>query len=116
MVAKGHISGHSGSAGDGDRLARQRDNELGKYTRLGLDIDPAAVLLDNDGMGHREAEPSSFPGRFSGEEGIEDLFSHLRRDAGAVVANSDFDCLSKIPGGSAEDRLKALVVRFDLAP
>ena len=58
---------------------------------LGLDIDPAAMLLDDDVVGHREAEPGSFSGRLGGEEGIEHLLPDLGRDAGAVVANADFD-------------------------
>ena len=32
--------------------ARQGDDELGKHAGLGLDIDPAAMLLDNDVMCH----------------------------------------------------------------
>ena len=39
-------------AGGGARLARQGNDELSKYTGLGLDIDPAAVLFDNDVMRH----------------------------------------------------------------
>ena len=43
--------------------ARQSDDELGKCAGLGLDIDPSAMLLDDDVMGHREAEPCPFPAR-----------------------------------------------------
>jgi len=32
--------------------ARQGDDELGEGPRFGLDIDPAAMLFDNDVMGH----------------------------------------------------------------
>jgi hypothetical protein len=97
-------------------VARQSDDELGKYAGLGLDVDSAAVLLDNDVMGHREPEPCPFPGRFGGKEGIEHFFFHFGWDAAPVVANSDFDCLAEVPGRGAEDRLKGLVDRFDLAP
>jgi hypothetical protein len=96
--------------------ARQCNDELGKDAGLSLDVDPAAVLLDNDVMGHRESEPRSFPCRLCGEERIEHLFAYFRQDAGAVVANTDFDCLAEVPRGSAEDWFKALVARFDLAP
>ena len=68
------------------------------------------MLFYDDVMGHREAEPCPVSGRFGGEEGIEHLFSHLGRDAGTVVANTDFDCLAKVPGGSSENRLKDLIV------
>src|SRR5882757_4072268 len=73
-------------------FARQGNNELGKCAGLGFDIDPPTVLLDDDVMGHREAETCTLPGRFGGEEGIEHLLSHLGRYAGTVVVNSDFDC------------------------
>ena len=60
------------------------------------------MLLDDDVMGHREAEPCSFPSRFGREEGIEHLFSHLGRDAGAVVANPDFDSVTEVLGRGGE--------------
>ena len=96
-------------------VAWQGNDELGEFAELGLDVDPAAMLLDNDVMCHREAEPGPFPGRFGGEEGIEHLFSHFGRDAGAVIANSDLDCLANISGGRAEHRLKSYVASLDLA-
>ena len=40
------------SASDGSRLTRERNDELSKYALLSLDIDPAAMLFDNDVMGH----------------------------------------------------------------
>jgi hypothetical protein len=97
-------------------VARQDDDELGKHAGFSLDVDPAAVLLDNDVMRHGEAEPCPFSSRFSSEEGIEHLLSHLGRDAGTVVANTDFDGLTKVPGGSSEDGLEGLVACLDFAP
>jgi hypothetical protein len=44
-----------------------------------------------------------------GEEGIEHLFPYLGQDAGTVVANTDFDCLAKVSGGSGKERLKAWI-------
>src|SRR5271170_3203974 len=103
---------------DSDRaiVARLGDDELGKFAWLSLDVDTAAMLLDNNVMGHREAESCSFPGWFGGEKGIEHLLSHLGWDTGAVVANSDFDCLAKVFGCSAEDRLKGPITNFEFAP
>src|SRR5690349_25092878 len=71
-------------------VARQGNDELGELAELGLNVNPAAVLLYNDVMSHREAESCPFPGRFSGEERIEDLLSDLRWDAGTVVPDADF--------------------------
>src|SRR6516164_2058079 len=96
-------------------VARQSDDELGKYARLSLDVDPAAVLLNNDVMCHRQAEPCPFPGWFGGKEGIEHLRSHLGRDAGTVVANPDFDRFAEVPGGRTQDRLEGVIIRFGLA-
>src|ERR1700738_4454357 len=77
-------------AANGAVVARQCNDELSKCAGLSVDIDLAAMLLDNDIMCHRQAEPCPFPGWFGGEEGIEHLRSHFGRDAGAVVANPDF--------------------------
>src|SRR6516164_3447715 len=95
--------------------ARQGDRELSKCSGLGLDVYSATMLLDDDVMGHGEAKAGPFPRRLGGEEGIENLRSHLRRDAGAVVANPDFDRFAQVPSGRTEDRLKGFVARFGLA-
>jgi hypothetical protein len=97
-------------------VAWKGNDKLGEYTGFRLDVDPTAMLFDNDVMGHRKAEPGPFPGWFGSEKGIEHLLSYLGRDAAAVVANSDFDCVTKVTGGSVEDRFKRLVALFDLAP
>src|SRR5205085_11676593 len=103
-------------ANDGALVARQGNDELGKCFGLGLDSDLAAMLLDNDVMSHGKAKPCSFPCRLSGEKGNENLFLYLRWDAGAVVANADFNCGAEIPRGRAEDRFKAFFARFSLSP
>ena len=74
------------------------------------------MLLDDDVMGHGKAEPRSLPCWLCGEEGNEYLFLYFGRDAGAIVANADFDRLAEVPRGCAENRLKAFVTGFDLAP
>jgi hypothetical protein len=74
------------------------------------------MLLDDDVMGHRKAQPRSFSGRLGSEEGIEHLFSDAWRDTGAIVANPDFDRLAEVSGGRAERRLEGSVVVLGLAP
>lgn len=86
-----------------DRPAIPASENLHRSGHSGFD------LAADDVMGHRKAEPSSFSGWLGGEEGIEHLFSHVRRDAGAVVANADFDHLTEISGGRAEHRLEVPV-------
>src|SRR4249919_2424942 len=47
---------------------RKRNNKLGKNTRLGVDVNSAAVLLHDDVVRHRETEASSFTGWLRCEE------------------------------------------------
>ena len=51
----------------------------------------AAMLFHDDVVAHRQPQPGAFAGWFCREEGIEHLLLHLGRDAGAVVADADFD-------------------------
>src|SRR5579871_511741 len=100
---------------DGAIAARQCNDELGKCAGFSLDVDPAAMLLDNNVMRHRKAESCSFPGRFGGEEGIEHLLSYFGRNPAAIVANSDFDCPAEVFRRRAEDWLKGFLAGLDLA-
>jgi hypothetical protein len=63
------------------------------------------MLLDDDVMADGEAKPSAFSGRFRCEERIEHLFFHVRRNAGAVVANPDFHAIAEAFGRGSEDWL-----------
>src|SRR5215813_7595057 len=71
-------------------VAWQGNDELREFAEPGFDVDSSAMLLDDDVMGHREAEPRSLSGWLGGEKGIEHLLFHLGRDTAAVVANPDF--------------------------
>ena len=82
-------------------VAWQSNDELGEFAELGFDVDPAAMLLDDDVMGHREAEPRPFPGWLGREKGIEHLLSDFGRDADSVVADSNFDRPAKTSGRRA---------------
>src|SRR3954471_11701733 len=68
-------------------VRRQGNNELRKDAGLGVDIDPAAMLLDYDVMSHREPKACSFSRRFRREKGIEHFFLYVGRDTRSVVAN-----------------------------
>lgn len=48
----GHKQSFRPLAGCGAVAARQGNDKLSKCARLCLDVDPAAVLFDNDVMGH----------------------------------------------------------------
>jgi hypothetical protein len=48
-------------------VAWRGNNELGEFAQLSFDVDPAAMLLYDDVVGHREAEPRPFPGWLGGK-------------------------------------------------
>ena len=46
------------------------------------------MLLNDDVVTDGKTKPRTFSGGFGGEERIEHLFLHIRRDAGAVIADA----------------------------
>ena len=60
------------------------------------------MLLDNDVVTNGQAEPSPFTGRLRCKERVEQLFPYLGWNAGAVVANPDFDAVAEILGRSSK--------------
>ena len=56
------------------------------------------MLLDNNIMADREAKTGAFSGRFGREKRVEHFFFHVRRDASAVVTNTDFHTIAKVFG------------------
>src|SRR5207302_11181879 len=105
-----HRSGHSGSGLAGGAIAaRQTHNELSKRALLGLNVDLAPVLLDDDIMGYRQPEAGPFPRRFGGEEGIEHPLPHLRRNTRTVVSNPNFNRISELFSDCAQHRLEVSI-------
>ena len=64
---------------------RQGDNELGKSAGLGLHVDPAAMLLNNDVVRHRQAEAGTLTSWLSGEERIEHLLFYIGPDLRPIL-------------------------------
>ena len=56
------------------------------------------MLFNDDIVAQREAEAGSLAGGFCRIERIEHLFLHLGRNAGAVVADSNFDAVAEVFG------------------
>ena len=54
-------------------VAGQADRELGEFADLAVDLDRAAMLLGDDVIADREAEPGAFAGRLGREERLEQL-------------------------------------------
>src|ERR1700760_2062126 len=87
------------TTGDGPLIrvpARQRNPELGKAAGFGLDVDAAAVLLDDDVVTDRQAQARALAGRLGREERVEHLFLDLGCNAGPVIANTDFNLFAEV--------------------
>ena len=54
------------------------------------------MLLHDDVVSDGQAKASALSSRLRREEGIEHLFPDLGRNAGAVVANPDFNFVAKV--------------------
>ena len=99
---------------DGRRDCRARsasasgkpDREAGTAARSGLDLDRAVVLLD-DPVADREAQPGPLADRLGGEERVEDPLADGRVDAAAGIGDLDPDALD-LGIGSGADRDRAL--------
>src|SRR5262245_41464195 len=82
-----------GASGRGLRWrcpGRELDRERRALAGLALDVDRAAVALD-DSQADREAETRAADGRLGGEEGIEDPIEVVGGDSDAGVGELDRD-------------------------
>jgi hypothetical protein len=71
--------------------ARQCDGELRKFAQLRFDVDGPPMLLDNDIVARRQAEPGSFSSGLGGEERIEHLGLHRVCNASPVVTDANLN-------------------------
>jgi hypothetical protein len=78
------------------RSARQDNPDLSELTRLRIDLDGARVLFHDDIVTDRKAKTRAFSRGLSREERLEHLFFHVGRDAGAVIADTDFHMIAKV--------------------
>src|SRR6202040_1432546 len=95
--------------------ARQADGEFGELPDTAVDRDRATVLLGDDVPADRQAEPRPLAGRFGGEERLKQLVPDLWRNAGAVVADADFDRLAEIVRRRCQGRLELGVASLPVA-
>ena len=98
------------------RSARQDNPDLGELTRLRIDLDGARVLFHDDIVTDRKTKARAFSRGLSREERFEHLFFHIRRDAGAVVTDTDFHTIAKVFGRSSEGRLVVATISLCSAP
>jgi hypothetical protein len=77
--------------------ARQPDDELREHAGFAVDVDRAAVLLDDDVVAHGEAEAGALAGGLGREEGIEHLVLHVRRNGRTVARDACSESPSPAP-------------------
>jgi hypothetical protein len=63
-------------------------------------------MFYDDVVAHRQAKPGTFARGLGGEERVEYFLFDLFRDAGAVIANTDFNGLAEVFRGGDQDGLK----------
>ena len=101
---------------EGCRATRHDNPELGERAGLRIDLYKPAMLLDDDVVTDGQAKPRSLANGLGGEEWTKQLGLYLGRNAGAIVANPDFDAVTEVFGRSSKDRLiiGPIRVRFAL--
>ena len=116
------MSGHSeGGSRPSSRFGkehsrpRQSDFNFGELAGLGIDLNRPTMLLDNDVVTDGEPKPRALSGRFRREEWIEHLLLHFSRNAGAVVADPNFDPVTEILGRGSESGLVVASLRLRFA-
>src|SRR5271155_404677 len=72
------------------------------------------MLLDDDVVTNRKAQPSSFAGRLCCKERIKQLLLYLRWNSSAVVADAYFNSVTKVLGRSRQRGLVAPSIHFRL--
>src|SRR5277367_4504254 len=73
------------------------------------------MLFHDDVMADRQAEPRSFTGRLGREEGVEHLLGNLRWNTGAIIANPNFNAVTKVISCGGQCGLIIAPVRFSPA-
>src|SRR5262249_54462947 len=94
---------------------RQYNAKFGEFPGLAFHLYDAGMLFDNNVVADRKAKPGALAGWFSCKERIEHSFPDLGRNAGAIVANSDFDTITEILCGRTKGRLIAFVAALRFA-
>src|SRR6516164_4172994 len=75
--------------------SRQYHPDFSEPPRHRVNLDRAAMLLDNDVVTDREPKPRALSGRLRREKWIEHLLPHVRRNTVAVVANPNFHAVTE---------------------
>ena len=73
------------------------------------------MLLHDDVVTDREPKPCALSGGFRREEWIEHLLPDVGRNAGAVVADPDFNAVAKVLGRGSESGFMAISLGLCIA-
>src|SRR5262245_61027357 len=73
------------------------------------------MLLDDDVVADRQAKSCSLSGGLGGEEGIEHLLLHVRRNASAIVVDRYFDPVTEIFGAGSKNGFVIFPTSFGFA-
>src|SRR5262249_42958555 len=95
--------------------ARKNDPDFGKLAGLRFYFNRPAMLLDDDVVADGEAKAGPFSCGFRGEERIEHLFFHVRRNAAAIVTDRYFDPVTEALGCGSEGWLVNASIGFRFA-
>src|SRR6516162_2190723 len=87
-------------------LAGQANDEFSELALTAVDFDCATMLLADDVIADRQAEPGAFTSRLARDKGLEQFVPDLRRDAAAVVAHPNFNSVAEIAGRYSQRRPK----------
>src|SRR5579863_7276251 len=98
------LTGRRNRPGDG-----QVEDEGRALADLCFKGNVAAVSLDDAAVDHGETLTRTFSHPFCGEEGFENMRSHLLGDSGSAVADAN---LHRLAGASGLDRYHSLAARL----
>jgi len=91
---------------------RQTDRKFCEFAELAVDGDRAAMLLGNNVVADREAEPGALAGWLGRKERLEQFVPDLGRDAGAVGAHADLNLRAEVACRHLEARLEFRTIRL----
>jgi hypothetical protein len=87
---------------------RQDDPEFSELPRLRLHFNRAAVLFHDDVVAHGQAKPGTFARGLGRKERVEYFFFYFGRDAGAVIADANFELVTEILRRGAQHRFEVV--------
>src|SRR6185437_5697217 len=89
---------------------RQDNLELGKFVWPAVHGQLPSMLLHDDVVAKRQAEPGAFSGGLGSEKRFENLVSYFIVYSGAIVAHANFHLAAQVARTDTQRRLETLVL------